>query len=382
MSKNAENKIDKVESNNENQRNVTYDWIRLIATILVVVAHCRYLSIHTTYGGVDYILPEYTNPFYYSFFMRLLRGMAGWVPSFLMPLFFMLSGAVLALKPIKKFEEVVKSKTKRLLIPYFIYGWLFMLPVKLLGNFYNKETFLLAMKGFLSGTDSGHLWFLTSLFWIIIIFTLLEKATKRIKANNPYLLLMIAGIIQLTHKYIPIDILGLKQGMEYIFWFALGYCFEYERKRNTPWNTTKTMIAFAILLIIEIINKKYNILNSFFSILCGSFMIYLLSDLCTRLFKNFVKTKVWKILTRNLFYIYLFHDPLEYIVLRIFMNNTYLNSALGCILYATSRTLGIIVISIILGELIRCIKNLVSGHRKSSNPLNKMQDKEKGIKEF
>ena len=38
-----------------------------------------------------------------------------------MPLFFMLSGAVLALRPLGRFDAVVQSKIKRLIIPYFVY---------------------------------------------------------------------------------------------------------------------------------------------------------------------------------------------------------------------------------------------------------------------
>ena len=250
-----------------------------------------------------------------------------------MPLFFMLSGAVFALKPIGTFENVAKSKIKRLIFPYFIYGLLFMLPVKLLGNFYTRSSFLLAAKGFLSGIDSGHLWFLPAAFWVIIIFTIIEKIGKKLKVDNPYILLIISGVIQLLYSKIPFDILLMKKGMSYIFWFALGYCFEYERKRNVQWNLKKTIIAFILLFIIEAINKKYNILNSFFLIICGSFMTYLLADICNRIFKNFSKTRIWKILIRNLFFVYIFHDPLEYIVLRIFMTNGYMSSAIGVICY-------------------------------------------------
>ncbi len=343
----------------DTERDLTYDWLRLFATIFVVIGHSAYLIIKTNFGGVNYSLPKYTNPFYSSSILSFVRWLSTWVYGFHMPLFFMLSGAVMALKPIGTFEKVIKSKIKRLIFPYFIYGWLFMLPVKLLGNFYTKGKFLLAMKGFLSGIDSGHLWFLPALFWTIIIFTILYKITKRFRINNPYILLIITGTLQYLYVYIPFDILLMKKGISYIFWFALGYCFEYERKRNAKWNFRKTLLAFISLFIIETINKKYNLLNSFFLIICGSFMTYLLSDICNRIFKNFTRTKCWKILISNLFFVYLFHDPLEYIVLRIFMTNGYMSSAIGCILYTVSRTIGVFIISIVLGQLVSIIKDLL-----------------------
>lgn len=84
--------------------------------------------------------------YYNSQLLVLLRYLSGWVYGFHMPLFFMLSGAVLALKPIGAFDQVVRSKIKRLLVPYFVYSWCFMLPIKYWGNFYDTESLKIAMK--------------------------------------------------------------------------------------------------------------------------------------------------------------------------------------------------------------------------------------------
>jgi len=294
---------------------------------------------------------------YNSPLLRLCRYLSGWVYGFHMPLFFMLSGAVLAIKPIGKFDNIIKSKFKRLLIPYFVYGWLFMLPVKYMGNFYNKDTLKSAMNGFLSGMDSGHLWFLISLFWCLLIFSILYKLLKRLNVNSIYFLLLITGILQLTYNYLPFDLLGLKKGIGYIFYFALGYVFETERKNHNIWNIRKTALTYVILFILEILNKKYGILNSFFIVICGAFQTYLFADLCSRLFKNISSNKLWNILISDLFYVYLLHDPMEYIVLKIFMNNEYLNTSIGCILYTFSRTVVIFLISILFAEIIKYIKS-------------------------
>ena len=61
---------------------------------------------------------------------RDIRLLSGYVYKFHMPLFFMLSGAVLALKALKDFDSFMKSKIIRLLIPYFVCGLGFMLPVE------------------------------------------------------------------------------------------------------------------------------------------------------------------------------------------------------------------------------------------------------------
>lgn len=343
-----------------NSRKAVYDWLRLIATIFVVVGHSVYLFIQTTYGGVAYELPVTLSPVYNSSVFVLWKLLAGWVYGFHMPLFFMLSGAVLALRPISTLDSIVKSKAKRLLIPYFVYGWLFMLPIKWIGNFYNNDSIKDALRGFLSGLDSGHLWFLPALFWCFIVFVIIKKILVKCNINSVYAVLLICGIIQLAASNLPFDILSLQLGLSNIFYFSLGYVLEYESKANLKWTLKMTIAALAIACVLEIINIKYEILNAFFTIIVGCSLSYLLADLCDRLFKNVSKKKWWQFLIGNLFYVYLFHDPLEYLVLRLFMGRGWLSNGFGCIAYALSRTVLIFFISILLGECVRRIKKTIS----------------------
>lgn len=61
-----------------------------------------------------------------------------------------------------------------------------------------------------------------------------------------------------------------------------------------------------------------------------------------------------RIVFRNLFYIYLFHDPINYIILRFaFGDMQILTSGAGCWLYLMARTVGIFVISMLLGEMLQ-----------------------------
>ena len=149
-------------------------------------------------------------------------------------------------------------------------------------------------------------------------------------------------------------------GLNYIFYFAIGYVFECERKMNKQWNLKKTLFAYSILLIVEILNEKYDILNEFFVIIVGSFMTYIFADLCSRFFKKIEMTCVWKGLARNLFYVYLFHDPLEYIVLKLFMERNWLSNPVGCVVYLFSRTVIVFLVAVILGECSSKIKKGLS----------------------
>lgn len=282
-----------------------------------------------------------------------------------MPLFFMLSGAVLALKPIGSFDQFVKSKFKRLIIPYFLYGCFFMLPVKYAGGFYTKEKYFEALRSFLQGGESGHLWFLLALFWCMVVFVLCYKSMRRFRFDSNYFLLLVSGVIRLCYSSLPFDFWGFKSGLSYLFWFTLGYVFECERKKCTSWNLKKTVLAYGLITLVEIQNRRWEwvLLTPSFLLLFGGCQTILFSDICSRAFLKAPRTPIWKGIIRNLFYVYLFHDPLEYVVLRIFIGKELLSSGLGCIMYTFLRTIGVFVVSIVLGELVRilssCFKKLL-----------------------
>ena len=68
---------------------------------------------------------------------------------------------------------------------------------------------------------------------------------------------------------------------------------------------------------------------------------------------------IWKLIIQNLFFVYLLHDPLEYLVLKIFMSFNLLTTSLGCYFYLFSRTILIFMICIVLGILIEKLKKII-----------------------
>lgn len=111
-----------------------------------------------------------------------------------------------------------------------------------------------------------------------------------------------------------------------------------------------------ILLLLEIVNSKHDLLVPFFVVIVGSLLTFTLSDLFDRFFTKLNFKKFWNLIIRNLFYVYLFHDPLNYLVLKVFFASNMLSTDLGCILYVLCRTLIIIAICILLGEAVHRIK--------------------------
>lgn len=119
-----------------------YDLLRVFAILFVVIGHSAYLhiggGIGAAGGGVDYKLPHDLAPVYNSWIFHIARYISGWVYGFHMPLFFILSGAVFGISANYSFDLLCKKKTKRLVIPYYLYCLAFMLPVKWFSNFYSN----------------------------------------------------------------------------------------------------------------------------------------------------------------------------------------------------------------------------------------------------
>lgn len=334
----------------------------MIATIFVVIGHSAYLNITSLYGGIAYTLPEGLSTVYNLGTITGIRQMAEWISKFHMPLFFMLSGAVLALRPMKSFDYLLKSKFRRLLFPYYVWGWCFMIPVKKVGDFYSNDTVFAAMRGFLSGEEGSHLWFLPALFWCMIVFCALYKLLEKWHVKSGYALLLITAVVQITvWEFLPFDILCLKTGLNYIFYFELGYQFEHERRAHERWNMRMTLFAIVILWMIEVLNNHFAILNSFFTIIAGAFFTYLIADICTRVFTKATDSLLWKVVVKNLFYVYIFHDPMEYIILKISMDHYWLCSDIGCVIYIISRTVLVFVLGVLFGEIVSKCKNSLSG---------------------
>lgn len=344
-------------------RVAAYEWLRLIATLFVVVGHSAYWVIHTTYGGIYYNEAlEWVAPVYFSAVFDAARRMAAWVYRFHMPLFFCLSGAVLHLKPIGPLGPFVRKKARRLLVPYYVCGLVFMLPVKGLCGFYTKENFPRAVGAFLlGGDDSGHLWFLTALFWCMLVFALLQKAAARFLPALPggaaLPLLLAAGLIQqFAAPRIPADLFGFARGMENLFWFALGYAADSLRPR---WEHSPLPVlagGFAAVSGFWLAAARAGMLGVRTTALTGCVWSFLLALLCARLPGRVAESRWYRVLVRNLFYVYLFHDPLEYVVLKLFMGARLLAYNEGCWLYLFCRIFGVILAAVALGEALTALR--------------------------
>ena len=345
-----------------NKRVTVYDWVRLLATVFVIIGHSVYLSNTTALGGVFYDVPAGVHPLYNILIYGILERLRNWVYDFHMALFFMLSGAVLALRPLPSFIDFVKSKAKRLLLPYFVWGLLFMIPVKWIAGFYDTASLPQVVTGLFTGKENGHLWFLTSLFWCMLVFYLLKKALEKVRGIDTNILIFaVTVIVYYVWGYFPVDFLGFKMGLHYLMFFTLGYAFEAERARHPRPDLRYMIIGLFIMTVVEFIHLRSHILGYTSAIIAGCAFTYLLADLLDRLLPKISELPLWDLVIRNLLYVYLFHDPINYLILKLMVPGNLLCSAGGVILYVLMRTVILFAVCVLFGECVTILKKKMKG---------------------
>ena len=139
-----------------------------------------------------------------------------WLSSVHMPLFFVVSGFCYSYR--STYQEFIKKKIKRLLIPYIVFSFIDILPRYLLSQFVNRprgvgESLLkMALHG-------GEYWFLYVLFIIFLIYPFIDKLIGK----NLYIDSFLAVILLVYSAFAPeIDLFLFSKVVYYIAFFMMG----------------------------------------------------------------------------------------------------------------------------------------------------------------
>lgn len=167
--------------------------------------------------------------------------------SFHMPLFFIVSGLLFANSTHKEYSLVIKSKVKRLVLPYVSYHMLTLGMKVFMPNLVNRKIESLqdfSMEVMLRG---GELWFLYVLFLLFIVW---GAILPRINKNRNYVLLLVVVLLlgKLT-QYIGIgDLFLYKEFLFYSFFFVGGYCcLPYYKQARDFFKLNSNRLIFATL---------------------------------------------------------------------------------------------------------------------------------------
>ena len=277
--------------------------IRAIAIIIVVLGHS--IILYSPHWGIY----QTSNKVY---IFEVLKDIINIIQ---MPLFFSLSG-YLFYKTISKKQMLfnfVKTKFKRLIIPFIAIALFWMIPIKCFLNYpnYVNKSFLEILQLLFSLSDSGHLWYLPTLFFIFIIMFVVCKILKIKEQNYKYgLIFLLFLILFVVSSKIYIN-LYINNIFSYLIYFYLGFLVcKYE---DNLIKINKIAIIFITIILIIL------------SLIFNNIYLNLGTAILTVLMFNIVMpSKTNKIIDKistNSFGIYLLHSPLIYITY------TYLSNA-------------------------------------------------------
>ena len=140
--------------------------IRALAILIVIFGHSiiLYSSSWSLYETMQ------TSP--------ILDNVKKVINLFQMPLFFSLSGYLFTFSKTRPFtDKVFVKKLRRIILPFIFIGALWMIPIKMFVNYsgYQNCSYLQALYRMIINQENGHLWYLPTLFFFFLLFSVYKN---------------------------------------------------------------------------------------------------------------------------------------------------------------------------------------------------------------
>lgn len=220
----------------------------------------------------------------------------------------------------------VGERTKRLLIPYYLYGIIWLVP---LYTIFDIKSFgrpdgaglLEGYKAMLLGQFSDHLWYLWMLFWVALFFILISKLVKKDHLLILSIVTIVAAVVvELFLQEFPY--FKLSQIGPYLVCYLLGIVFFWHKDKivTLPKRVKRllTLVLFVGLIVYPFIKADGLIFLYIFRALgCmfGCFLFMVLEE--NTLWQKCTDGKVYEWISRYRMDMYLVNMPLNYLVFRM-----------------------------------------------------------------
>lgn len=220
-----------------------------------------------------------------------LTGLSKYLSSFYVPLFFFISGYLFQENKEEKLIPFMKRKAKRILVPYFVFATLSLIPYYLFaGNIQtslgNKESISNNIASSLLTVlyGSGHgdvlvqnspLWFLPCYFLVVVISKISYERTKNSKRKSLWLslsFLLIGGIVY--YFFNTAYPFGFETALVMLFFYFLGHQL---KQFPMPSNKPKLIVTIACLslgFMIHLSNGRISCMNNDYK---NSYFIFIAS---------------------------------------------------------------------------------------------------------
>lgn len=307
--------------------------IRVLAILLVVVGHSVII-----YSGNWYKTAIVESDF--------LLWIYRLVYSFHMPLFVFVSGylyfyTVAEQRHNDSIIVFVKKKLSRLIIPYFSIAILWMIPIRVAIEYYSDlSLYNVFIKGVILGGDTGSLWFLLMLFNVFVLFCFFEKCIVFFNGKQrfysgfyvygAFLFSFIVHFFSLKHGLFDFklpNVIQFRDALYYFIYFHVGYlyrmnidcihaCIVENKFKNISFSLVTYAVGMFLLYYPSFLVKDGVIfeLVKLVSALSAIQVVYSVVMLWLSISDVTIKSKLFMLLDKHSFSIYLFHAPIIYII--------------------------------------------------------------------
>ena len=334
--------------------------------ILVVLGHCTYYQIATSYGGAYYQDLMSEAGVRDTMIHHAASMLTHVIYTFHMPLFMALSGAVFSVQIGQgKYGELgrfVKNKCKRLLVPFFVTALFVSIPLKYIAGYWAQSDsyFYDIAVGQILLQGNSHLWFLPTLFCEMMIFWGVQRYTDCLH-NKPLYMLILLSVLCIVMKS-PIQLLTFVA--RFAIWFYMGMLFNEHRQTVNRLINTRNLffMAFAfvgLLAIEDMLKQESSILlhgicrlTEHFLTIAGMCLFY---SICYWLWQRNIFCNGWlDFLAVNSLGIYLYSDPLNYVILACF-HHAYGIAGFGDEYLALALYIGRFCLTFAFGIAVTCL---------------------------
>lgn len=181
------------------------------------------------------------------------------------PLFFMISGAVLLDKE-ESLKELFRKRILRIGIVLLLFS-LVQYAVAIFRGRVQEYSFLLFFKGILEGTIEETYWFLYAYLGILFLLPLLRKMVRGMaEVEFRYLLVMGIGL------EVAFRVLGIFNGIEvqsqlymmnlYLYFFLMGYYLEYGKDKILQKVKKYLYIIMPLIIIIAVVTVRLDFMRT------------------------------------------------------------------------------------------------------------------------
>ena len=337
----------------------TYQYLRGIVIILVLLGHSLYMAAGSKYGGLSYFdLIQGEESMKVNNALQLFVDM---IYGFHMPLFMMISGAVYMytrkeINTIKEVGAFISKKAKRLLIPFVLVTIFWQIPLKYIsGYFTNGIKDAIFGQLFLFG--NSHLWFIVVLFIIFVVVAFIEYL------NISKISIVIAVACFIAGYFLEGNMMLLS--LQYGLWFFLGVLFEkYIRKRIESGKLflLKGLLAGIVYVVVFFIGKIYfyeGFYKYIYTIITG--IVGSLFILYMALFIEKINWTIFEKIGNDSFDLYLYSDSINYVFLFVAANYfpELYSTGIGNLAAFLMRFVITFLGAIIIGKIVKVIKKWI-----------------------